>query len=559
MGLWCHPAHNPAMRLPVRLKIVHQLSLLLLAAVVLALAGVGGVVAWNLRSGFSDYLRARDDVQLDRFVQLLELRSAPDPSMGWLRGSREAMQLLVAEFASVEGLARPVPRGPREARGPRAGEDRPEGRPPRPYPPPPRPLRGASPDETSAVHPPSEAPSPPLPPLPAPLNPNAPQPAGGVAGRIQIFDAQGQWLAGRAQPRGAASVSRAVIVRGQQVATVTLTQEHEPEGVDARFLQRQYGGLGLAMAVTLLLSLLLAWWAARRWSRPLRDLQQATQRMARGELGFQIPAPQAGHGSLEIAGLVDDVNHMSQALATLESARRVWIAQLSHELRTPLAVLQGEIESIEDGARLPTPAVMASLRDEVLQLVRLVNDLHTLSMADLGQLPCEFVPGDAHALLRRVAQRFEPRAVQHGLVLETESGAQAMPPLKVCWDFGRIEQLLTNLLENSLRYTTPPGRVVLRWQATSADPMVSGPCLLLTLEDTAPSVTAAQLPHLFEPLFRADVARGRGHGGSGLGLSIAQAIVKAHHGRISAYPSALGGLRVQVHLPLQPFQPVSSR
>jgi two-component system sensor histidine kinase BaeS len=512
----------------MRLKIVHQLSLLLLAAVVLAMVGVGGVVAWNLRSGFAEYRLARDDVQLDRFVQLLELRSAPDPSMQWLRGSREAMELLVDEFASVEGLARPVPRG--SSRGGRNDAIQPdEGRPPRPF-------------------------SRPLPQQPPPP-PHRPPPPGSIAGRIQILDAQGQWLAGREQPRGAPVVSRLVFVRGQQVASVILTQEHELQGVDTRFLQRQYGVLGWTMVGTLLLSLLLAWWVARRWSRPLRDLQQATQRMARGELGFQIPASLAGQGSQEIAGLVDDVNHMSQALATLESARRVWIAQLSHELRTPLAVLQGEIESIEDGARQPTPAVMASLRDEVLQLVRLVNDLHTLSMADLGQLPCEFVEGDAQALLRRVAQRFEPRAVQRGLVLEFDGvpETQTMPPSMACWDFGRIEQLLTNLLENSLRYTTPPGRVVLRWQTVLADPLALGPCLLLTLEDTAPSVAPQQLQHLFEPLFRADVARGRGQGGSGLGLSIAQAIVKAHQGRISASVSALGGLRIQVYLPLQPL------
>lgn len=495
-----------------RLKIVQQLSLLLVGAVMVAVLGVGGVVAWNLRSGFSDYLRARDEAQLDRFMRLVEQRAEADPSMAWLRGSREAMQRLMADFDRSEGFERP-------ARG---------GRPP----PPGWPDGAHGPD------------------FPPPPRPERSLPGNGIAGRVQIFDMSGQWLAGREQPRGASFMQRAVKVRGVEVAVIKLTQEREPQGVDARFLQRQYGGLAVALAVTLALSFLLAWWAARRWIRPLQELRRAARRMADGELGFQMSTLQPGQGSHEIVGLIEDVNSMSTALATLESTRRIWIASISHELRTPLAVLRGEIESIEDGARQPTAEVMANLREEVMQLTRLVNDMHTLSMAEMGELRYDFVPGDANLVLRRVVMRFEARAAQRGLRLKL------LPPvedvLPVTWDFGRIEQLLTNVLENSLRYTTPPGRVIVAWQR-------EGECVVLAVEDSAPGVSAAQLPLLFEPLFRADAARGRraravarasqDGGGSGLGLSIAQAIVKAHRGHITAGTSTLGGLVVQVRLP----------
>ena len=246
-------------------------------------------------------------------------------------------------------------------------------------------------------------------------------------------------------------------------------------------------------------------------------------------------------GAQEIAELIGDVNAMTAALQSLEGARRVWIAQISHELRTPLAVLRGEVESIEDGARQPTPDVIANLRDEVLQLGRLVNDLNTLAMADLGRLPCEFIDGDADAALLRVARRFEPRAVQHGLQLTI----QPAHPTAARWDFGRIEQLLTNLLENSLRYTRAPGEVRLRWQADTHE-------LRITIEDTPPGVSPQDMGQLFEPLFRADSSRQRKGQGSGLGLSIARAIVAAHHGSIRAEPSLLGGLLIRVTLPLQP-------
>jgi two-component system, OmpR family, sensor histidine kinase BaeS len=499
-----------------RLKLVHQLIWLLLGAVSLALLGAGGVVAWNLRHGFSDYLNAREDVQLDRFVRLVTQRAQADPSMLWLRG-RPAMQDLVEDFARSEGMAV----------RPRRPDD--EGRPP----PGPRPER-----------PPPPGPRPERPPPPPPRD------SAFIGPRLQIFDAQGGWLAGRAQDIGVPTMSRSVTVAGSLVATVRLTRLRAPEGVDAQFLRGQYGALIGAMALCLALAAALAWWVARRWVRPLEALQDATRRVAAGDLGFQMAALGPHEGSHEIAALIDDVNAMSQALSKLETARRMALAAVSHELRTPLAVLRGELESIEDGAREPTPQVMANLREEVLQLTRLVNDLHTVSLADVGALPCELRPTTAHdadTLLQRVAHRFASRATQRGLRLSVAAPgpASALPPgLCLRWDAGRIEQLVTNLLENSLRYTTSPGKVVMAWG-------IERDLWVLSVEDSAPGVQAAHLPHLFEPLFRADASRQRAEGGSGLGLSIAQAIVRAHRGQISATDSPLGGLVVRVQLPLE--------
>lgn len=510
----------------MKLRIVHQLSLLLIGAVLLSMLTVGGVVFWNLRSGFGEYLQARDDAQLDRFVQLVERKAAADPSFGWLRGSRQAMENLGDEFGELEGFGgrrgqRPPPRL------------RPGG--PRP-PPPPQDWAAAQggPHPGDRLPPPLREPPPPPEPEPGNRPPRGPD---GILGRVQIFDVDGQWIAGRGQPAGQKTVSRAIKVEGREVGWVRLTREPQLRDVDASFLKRQYTGLLFAMAATLAVMLALAWWVAGRWSRPLRSLQQATRRMAQGELGVQVP-PQ---GAREITGLIDDVNTLSSSLQKLESARRMWIAQISHELRTPLAVLRGEFESIEDGARQATPEVMASLREEVMQLIRLVGDLHTLSMADLGNLHCEFTPGDVATVVLRVAKRFEARALQAGLNLTVDAG----PDLTVSWDFGRIEQLLANLLENAMRYTHAPGRVVIRWRK-------AGPGVRLVVEDSAPGVAPHDLAQLFEPLFRADSSRARrgGEHGSGLGLSIAQAIVTAHQGGIWAKISDLGGLAVTVDLPL---------
>ena len=110
------------------------------------------------------------------------------------------------------------------------------------------------------------------------------------------------------------------------------------------------------------------------------------------------------------------------------------------------------------------------------------------------------------------------------------------------WDVDRIEQLLGNLMENSLRYTDAPGRIAIRLLA-------SGASVQVLVEDSSPGVPAAQLPQLFEPLYRGDAARGRQHGGSGLGLAICEAIARAHGGQLTASASPLGGLCITLSLP----------
>ncbi|OYU46055.1 MAG: hypothetical protein CFE44_04230 [Burkholderiales bacterium PBB4] len=485
------------MTLP-RLRIAHQLSVLMAAAVVLAVVVVALLSAFNLRSGFRDYLKARDDDQLMRLVALVEQRSAQDPQLQWLRDEPEPMRALMDAF---NGRAARPP-----ARPPRPGTD--EGRPPRQDGrPPPNPARDSMGD------------------------------------RLVIRDAQGMQLAGRPHPNERPRTVRAIKVNGVEVAFAELMSEPAPEGLEDHFLQRQIRLLWWAGALAIGLAVLAAGWLAGRWSRPLVDLQRSTRAIALG----QPPPKLAPSGAQEIAQLVDDVNHMGQELERLAKARRMWIAQISHELRTPLSVLRGEMEAIEDGARQATPEVMKRLQGEVLQLNRLVDDLHTLSVADMGGLRCTLTPGDAHARLWHMAQSSVAPAAQREISL-------TMPPeqaaaLPVAWDFGRIEQLLGNLLTNSLRYTDAPGTLDLQWHS-------DGQWVTLTLEDSKPGVTDADLQELFEPLFRADRARQRGQdSGSGLGLSIVRSIAQAHGGTVQASHAAAGGLRMTVRLPTHPARP----
>lgn len=490
----------------MRSRLVHTLSLWLLGAVALSVLAMGGLTAWNLRQGFSAYLQARDVERLDLLVQVLVQDIEQSGGAQAWKSKPLNMPSLLRAHALLDGVA-PRDEAPQ---GPESFSMHPS----------------LPPQERGFNFPPRRPPQP----------PNGPERFGA---RVAVFIPDGQRWVGPPLVAGAAAlIERPVEWGGQLVAVAKLRpMERMPEANEARFLRAQYLGIAGVAAVLVALALACAWWLARQWAKPLVAVQRATERIAHGELGVRLPLSRSD----EIGDVMRNVNHMAESLQRMEGTRRRWMADMSHELRTPLAVLRGEIEALVDGVRPLTPAAMLSLREDVLRLGALVDDLHLLAMADLQALPCRFADTDAVELVQDVLDRCQLRAADAGLAL----GWAAAPPAEVavCWDERRMAQLLVNLIENSLRYTDAPGRVQVSLVATATE-------MRLTVADSAPGVPEADLPRLFEPLYRADLARSRHTGGSGLGLAIAQAIVVSHQGSIHAQASELGGLCVQVRLPL---------
>ncbi|MCV2369409.1 ATP-binding protein [Roseateles oligotrophus] len=489
-------------------RLVHQLSLLVLVSTALAVLAMAGVVAWNLRAGFSDYLRAQDGQMLDRLMVLAEQDLSQRRSRDGVLPER--WQPVLRQWLD----------GSLEQRG---GQG--EGPPPDDARPPPPPRFGPRHDGP-----------PPRPPRP-PGDPNF------FAPRIVLLDANGERaLAGHPEVARLPGQQRALKLDGQTVLILRLAERAGPaQGVDASFLRRQYWGLGGMALLVIALALLAARVLAARWVRPLQQAQAATRRIARGELKVRI----AKQGDDELGALTDDINAMAEALARLESSRRRWIAELSHELRTPLAVLRAELEALQDGVRPLEKEALGSLQDEVQRLSRLTEDFHTLAISELQELPCNFTPTELTALLAEALARIRSRAQVAGLALQADWPAQL--PL-ANWDGERIAQMLANLLENSLRYTDAPGLLKLSAR-------LDGDSLEICLDDSKPGVPAEALAHLFEPLYRVDASRSRQAGGSGLGLGVAQAIARSHGGKLVALPSDLGGLKLSLALPLQARQP----
>jgi two-component system sensor histidine kinase BaeS len=318
--------------------------------------------------------------------------------------------------------------------------------------------------------------------------------------------------------------------------------ERVPDAVESAFLRRQYLGIAVLAGALMTLGLVAARWLAGRWVRPLLGIHEATARIARGELATRLPTTRTD----EIGDLIRNINSMAEGLDHLEGARRRWIAEISHELRTPLTVLRGEIDALADGIRPMNQEAAESLREEVLRLGALVDDLHLLAMADLNALPCYFGECDAVQLIQRVCERFKRRA--RALAISLEIAIPSESALSVFWDSQRMEQVLSALLDNSLCYTDGPGRIRLTIQRQQAR-------VWLRVDDSKPGVPPADLGRLFDPLYRSEPARSRHREGSGLGLAICAALVRAHCGRITAAPSELGGLSILVDMPVSAESP----
>jgi len=362
----------------------------------------------------------------------------------------------------------------------------------------------------------------------------APPPVPRLWERISLLDAEQQWIAGTAVPEKGAR--RELYSNGAVVGYLMLTPlERLSDELDLEFARQQLHEVFWAAVIVLIGAALAAALLARNFSTPIRALTRGTHALATGRYNTHLDSSRGD----ELGQLATDFNSLASALHQTQQARQQWVADISHELRTPITVLQVELESLEDGLRPLDRGALQSLSAEVKRLRLLVDDLHQLAQSDSGALTFERTAVDVTELLKETVDRFRERSSDCELSLEVH--LQTVPP--VLGDADRLRQLLDNLMENSLRYTDPGGTV--RASAAVTDDHVR-----ITVEDSVPGVPDEALPQLFDRLFRVDPSRSRETGASGLGLAICESIVKAHGGTIRAAHSELGGLIVNVDLPI---------
>ncbi|GAA3372444.1 ATP-binding protein [Streptomyces sannanensis] len=294
----------------------------------------------------------------------------------------------------------------------------------------------------------------------------------------------------------------------------------------------------VAVAVGVALAAILgALLLSRAVLRPVRAMTLAAKGLGEGDLGRRVPVS----GRDEIAQLGGAFNRMADSLQAAEGRQRRLTGDIAHELRTPLANLRGYLEALRDGVMEPTPELLDSLHEEAMLQQRIVDDLQDLALAEAGALTYHRADVDLRDLLEtsRTAHRAQAETV--GVALELE----APQPVQVTADADRLRQVVGNLVGNALRATAPGGTVTLALARNAG-------LAIVEVRDTGKGIPAEDLPHLFDRFWRADAARGRATGGSGLGLSIARQIVTDHQGTIDAKSAVGVGTTFTVVLPTAP-------
>lgn len=302
------------------------------------------------------------------------------------------------------------------------------------------------------------------------------------------------------------------------------------------FVKQQKLTMGLVAVIMLLVSAALSLPLSNRLVEPIKRLAASMHRLASGEFGTRVPV----WSQDELGQLARDFNTLALALENNERARRRYLADISHELRTPLSILRGEIEALQDGVRPMGHDSMRSLHAEVMHLSRLVEDLYQISMSDIGALNYKKEMLDLTELLEDALEPFAQEFRNKGVALFPELPDGELPLFA---DPVRLNQLFSNLLENSLKYTDAGGELSVRLTRSHAFAVIE-------FADSAPGVHPDELERLFDRLYRVESSRNRALGGAGLGLAICKNIVEAHEGTIAALPSPTGGILVRVELPL---------
>ena len=270
--------------------------------------------------------------------------------------------------------------------------------------------------------------------------------------------------------------------------------------------------------------------ALRRMAQPLDALIEASGRIEAGDYAARVPVT----GNREMRSLTRAFNQMSAELQAADERRRAFLADVTHELRTPLTVIQGQLEAIEDGVYEPDPERLAALLAQARQMSGLVEDLRTISLAEVGALELRPLPTDLGSLAEDTAAGFAPAAELAGVSLTVDVPPD--PPMAAI-DAAATQRVLGNLISNALRHTPAGGSLRLEVSRAGGDGSI-------TVIDDGAGMDAELGARVFGRF-----EKGPESAGSGLGLAIARDLVTAQGGAIELESEPGRGTRVRVRFP----------
>lgn len=356
----------------------------------------------------------------------------------------------------------------------------------------------------------------------------------GLSSRLSLYDEKHQFIVG--EPATDQIAYRPILVDQKVVGYLGLKPVLDQDDASSiNFFSNQKRYLLLVYALTVLSSLVAALLMATYFKKPIQRLLNATLELTRGNYQHQVMIKRND----ELGDLSNQLNHLADILHQHEESRRQWVADTSHELKTPLAVLQAQIEAMQDGIRKATPEHLDAMMRQVSSLKKLTQDLADLAQADAQQLKCYFAEVNPWDVVLQEVDNFKSTFEQNQLEVSL-SGEGALLSL----DRDRFKQIIVNLLGNCVRYTEQGGKIQIHTQQNEHQ-------WILYVDDSPFGVSDEQLARLGERFYRVDDSRTRSTGGTGLGLALSCKLAQALGGSLAFNHSPLGGLRCVLTFPKQ--------
>jgi two-component system sensor histidine kinase BaeS len=310
---------------------------------------------------------------------------------------------------------------------------------------------------------------------------------------------------------------------------------HISEAFNIEFVQKEKSTFLYLTLIIFTISIVISYILSNAFTRPILDFGATLHNLASGKFKTKVTY----NSQDELGILADDINHLGDALMSYETPTSRWIANISHELRTPITLMRAEVDAMIDGITQLDVENLKFAKNEILHLQSLVEDLHFLSMSDIGAFQYRMIEVDLITLIQEQVDKMTTIADEKKITISFQSD-QSELIFKA--DPTKVIQMVTNLISNSIKYTEKGGRIEVRLTSN-----ILG--IMLNINDSFPCVDEAHIPKLMEPLYRPENSRNKKIGGSGLGLAICKAIVVGHHGEISLSQSYLGGLNASITLP----------
>ncbi|WP_457934851.1 HAMP domain-containing protein [Pseudoalteromonas sp. SCSIO 43210] len=479
------------------MKIHNKLFLILFSFTFSVIAGLVVLIQWSIGQGVIDFVNAKEVKALEPLVVQLAKQYEQTPSWQRVVGDGENFRKLVeSQLENSQFLPRP-PKGP----GHRGGM-----------------MRRPPPDHVR-------------------LGMDRRPPPDNIA-HYALLDENKQRVVGK-YLSDLKYITTPITVGDKTVGYLAVSKrDNLVDGYELDFLQQQTNYLWFIALAAVLLTLLVTFLLSRHLVSPVKQIANGMHRLTQGNYETKLTLERKD----ELGQLSEDFNILAFTLAKDEQVRKRWLANISHELRTPMSILLGELEAMLLGIREPNTKNISSANDEALHLKRLIHDLHMLNSAELGGMHYTMQPTDMALLLNTIEQKYQVVLEQNNIKIHLLNSAKH---ITVQADKTRLLQLLDNILMNAVHYAQCS-----TISLTASNISIKGQTYLeLIIEDNGVGVEQSHLSHLFEYLYRVDSSRNRQEGGSGLGLSICQHIVKGHNGEIAAKKASLGGLAIIIRLP----------